>query len=231
MGTQVLHEAYRAGVKKHITLIGGCSYPADAPSPIKETTLLQGYPQVESASYALAKAMSYVQGEAYRRQYGFNSVVLVPGNMYGPHDNFDLRYSHVIPALIRKFFEAKVTGVSHVVAWGTGKPVRDFIYVEDACKAIVIAAERYDASDLINISSGMPTSIRELTELIAGIVGFRGEIIWDTTKPDGQMVKIFDNERMKSILGYQPTTSLRAGLENTVCWFEKNYDSIVKGYR
>ncbi|HOB33938.1 MAG TPA: NAD-dependent epimerase/dehydratase family protein, partial [Verrucomicrobiota bacterium] len=141
MGTMMLHECWRAGVRKYITLMGGCSYPAQAPSPIKETELFNGMPQPESAPYSLAKAMSAVQAEAYRRQHGFDAIVLVPGNLYGPHDNFDLANSHVIPALIRKFVDAKTNNQPEVVAWGTGKPTRDFVYVGDACRVILKAAE------------------------------------------------------------------------------------------
>lgn len=225
IGTMALHEAWRAGVKKFVTLMGGCSYPAKAPSPIKETELFNGYPQKESAPYSLAKAMSAVQAQAYRRQYGFNAIVLVPGNLYGPHDNFDLNNSHVIPALIRKYTEAKKSGAREVVAWGTGRPVRDFIYVQDACEAILLAAEKYDGADLINISSGQPVTIKELTEMIAELVGFEGSVVWDTSKPDGQMEKGFDVTRMKQVLGFECRTSLREGLRQTIAWFAENHQT------
>ena len=222
IGTMALHEAWRAGVKKFITLMGGCSYPAKAPSPIRETELFNGYPQMESAPYSLAKAMSAVQAQAYRQQYGFNAIVLVPGNLYGPHDNFDLNNSHVIPALIRKYTEARTSGAREVVAWGSGRPVRDFVYVKDACEAILLAAENYDGADLINISSGHPVTIRELTETIADLVGFEGRVVWDTSKPDGQMEKGFDVTRMKQSLGFECSTSLREGLRQTIAWFSAN---------
>lgn len=223
MGTTMLHESWRAGVEKYITLIGGCSYPATAPSPIAESELWNGYPQTESAPYSVAKKMSVVQAQAYRQQHGFNAVVLAPGNLYGPCDNFDLENSHVIPALIRKFHEARLKAQHEVTAWGTGRPVRDFIYVEDACEAIVKAAEVYDGGEIINISSGVQTSIRELVETVAEISGYRGDIRWDTTKPDGQMFKGFDVTRMHEWLGYHCRTSLREGLEKTIAWFEANY--------
>ena len=223
MGTTVLHEAWRAGVEKYITLMGGCSYPGQAPSPIKETELWKGYPQPESAPYSLAKAMSSVQAAAYRRQYGFNAIVLVPGNLYGPHDNFDLRNSHVIPALIRKVHEARTKGSDEIVMWGSGRPVRDFIYVKDACQAILLAAETYNGSDLINISSGVPVTIRELVETVVALSGFRGGIRWDTTKSDGQMLKGYDVSRMREWLGYAPPTLLREGLRQTIAWFETNH--------
>lgn len=222
MGTTVLHEAWRAGVKKFITLMGGCSYPAKASSPIKETDLFNGYPQVESAPYSLAKAMSSVQAEAYRRQHGFNAVVLVPGNLYGPHDNFDLKNSHVIPALIRKYTEARDAGAAEVSAWGSGRPVRDFVFVKDACEAILLSAETYDSPDLINISSGTPVTIRELTEMIAELVGFTGRVVWDASKPDGQMEKVFDVTRMKQRLGFECRTTLHDGLRQTIEWFKAN---------
>ena len=222
IGAMALNEAWRAGVKKFVTLMGGCSYPAKAPSPIKETELFNGYPQKESAPYSLAKAMSAVQAQSYRQQYGFNAIVLVPGNLYGPHDNFDLNNSHVIPALIRKYTEAKNSGAREVVAWGSGKPVRDFVYVKDACEAILLAAEKYDGADLINISSGQPVTIKELTEMIAELVGFEGRVVWDASKPDGQMEKGFDVTRMKQLLGFECRTSLREGLRQTIAWFTEN---------
>jgi len=225
MGTAMLHEAWRAGAQKYVTLMGGCSYPALAPSPIKETELWKGYPQVESAPYSLAKAVGAVQADAYRQQHGFNAVVLVPGNLYGPHDNFDLRSSHVVPALIRKIYEAKVKGAEEIVMWGTGRPVRDFIYVEDACEAIMLAIANYNASDLINISSGAPVTIRELVETTAAVCGYQGRVRWDTSKMDGQMVKGYDVTRMREWLGYNPPTTLREGLRKTIAWFEANYAS------
>lgn len=223
MGTMMLHESWQAGVRKYISLIGGCSYPATAPSPIAETELWNGYPQAESAAYSTAKKMSVVQAQAYRQQHGFNAVVLVPGNVYGPHDNFDLENSHVIPALIRKFHEAKVKGQNEVIAWGTGKPERDFIFIEDACEAILLAAEKHNSGDIINLSSGVQTTIKELVETVAGLVGYQGAIHWDTTKPDGQMYKGFDVTRMHDQLGFYCRFSLREGLEKTIDWFQKNY--------
>ena len=225
MGTTVLHEAWKAGVQKYVTLIGGCSYPATAPSPIRETEMWNGYPQAESAAYSVAKKMSIVQADAYRRQHGFNAVVLVPGNLYGPHDNFDLHASHVIPALIRKYHEARVNDQHEVVAWGTGKAVRDFIYVEDAADAIVHATATYDSSEIVNVSSGVQVTIRELVETIAELTGFDGEIRWDATKPDGQLYKGFDTTRMRERLGFQPATSLREGLAKTIAWYEANHES------
>jgi len=219
MGTLMLHESRRAGARKYITLMGGCSYPAHAPSPIKETELFNGMPQAESAPYSLAKAMSAIQAEAYRRQHKFNAIVLVPGNIYGPFDNFDLNNSHVIPALIRKFLEAKAAGKPEVVAWGSGRPTRDFVYIADVCEAIFLAAEEYNGSDIINLSSGRVVTIKELTETVAELTGYQGRVVWDTSKPDGQLYKGFDATRMKEILGYECRTSLRDGIKKTIEWY------------
>lgn len=223
MNTMVMHEAWEAGAQKYITLIGGCSYPANSPSPICETEMWNGYPQPESAPYSVAKKMNIVMAKAYRQQHGFDVIVLVPGNLYGPHDNFDLQNSHVIPATIRKFYEAKLSGNQEIVSWGTGKPVRDFVYVGDACEAILLAAQSYSGSEIINISSGKQTTIRELIETVAELIGYKGSIRWDTTKPDGQMYKGFDISRQKTWLGYEPRISLREGLQKTITWFEDNY--------
>ncbi|MBK9712868.1 MAG: GDP-L-fucose synthase [Kouleothrix sp.] len=219
MNTTMMHESFKAGVRKYITLIGGCSYPANAPSPISEDRLWNGYPQPESAPYSVAKKMNVTMAEAYRRQHDFDAIVLTPGNLYGPYDNFDLQNSHVIPALIRKFFTAQSSALEEVVVWGTGAPVRDFIYVGDACEAIVLAAETYSEPGIINISSGLQVTIRELAETLAEIVGYTGRIRWDTSKPDGQMYKGFDVARMHERLGYRCRTSLREGLRKTVDWF------------
>lgn len=222
INTLVLREAWRSGVAKLVTLIGGCSYPAQAPSPIRETELWNGYPQAESAAYSLAKRMVVVEAQAYREQHGFDAIVLVPGNVYGPHDNFDLASSHVIPALIRKVLEAVEAGRDEIVAWGSGRPLRDFVYVEDACRVIVGAAESYSRPDVVNISSGHAVTIRELVETVAELCGFDGRIAWDTSKPDGQMEKGFDVSRMKTWLGAECPTSLREGLARTVAWFKAN---------
>jgi GDP-L-fucose synthase len=223
METMMMHESWRAGVKKYITLMGGCSYPADAPNPIAETNMWNGYPQPESAPYSVAKKMNIPLAEAYWRQHGFDAIVLVPGNLYGPFDNYDLQNSHVIPATLRKFHEAKLQRVDEIVMWGSGTPVRDFIYVEDACEAILLAASNYSSSDIVNISSGVPTSIRELVELVAELTEYDGRIRWDLTQPDGQPRKLFDVRRMHERLGYQCRTSLREGLAKTIAWFRTHY--------
>ena len=225
MNTLVMHEAFCSGVEKYITLIGGCSYPANAPSPIAEESLWNGYPQPESAPYSVAKKMNVTMAEAYRTQHGFDAIVLVPGNIYGPFDNFDLQNAHVIPALLRKFYEAQVVGSEEVIVWGTGRAVRDFVYVGDVCEAIVIAAEMYSSSDIINISMGKQVTIRELVESIAAVTGYEGRIQWDKTKPDGQMYKGFDVTRLHQRLGFHGQTSLATGLQKTLTWFIENYET------
>jgi GDP-L-fucose synthase len=224
MGTMVMHEAYLAGVEKFIACMCGCSYPANATSPIAEDALWTGYPQPESAPYALANAMTLVQSQAYRVQYSFKSIVLLPGNMYGPYDNFSFEDSHVIPGLVRKFYEAKKKGFPEVVVWGSGRPTRDCVYVKDVARALVYAAEYYDSAETVNISSGTEVSIRELVETVARLMNFNGKITWDSTRPDGQMRKGFDITRMKEVLHLRCDTSLEDGLKETIAWFKANYD-------
>jgi GDP-L-fucose synthase len=222
LAANVVDAAWRSGVKKFVTLIGGCSYPSKAPSPIHEDQLWCGYPQPESAPYSLAKAMSVELCKSYRRQHGFDAIVLVPGNIYGPHDNFNLQSSHVIPALIRKYLEAQASGAKQVTAWGSGKPLRDFVYVGDACEGIALGARIHSGEEIINISSGTRVSIRELVETTAELCGFDGEIVWDSSKPDGQMDKGFDVSRMRELLGFECKTNLREGLVKTIEWYRAN---------
>jgi GDP-L-fucose synthase len=218
------------GLRKLVYPMGGCSYPAKATSPIGEDQMWQGYPQAESAAYSSAKKMGLVASEAYRQQYGLHSVVLIPGNMYGEYDNFRAQESHVIPALIRRFFEARCNGAREVVCWGSGKATRDFVYAGDVARAIPFFIEHYDSPNPVNISSGTTTSIRELAETVREIVGFSGELVWDASKADGQMFKIFDVTRMKG-LGLACDTPLSKGLERTVGWFAANYASQGDGLR
>jgi GDP-L-fucose synthase len=224
MCSLVMHEAKENKIEKFVGLMGGCAYPSDAPSPIKEEDMWNGYPQAESAGYSVAKKTMITQAKSYRKQFGFNAIVLIPGNIYGPYDNYSLENSHVIPALIRKYYEAKRDNKEEIVAWGTGKPTRDFVYIEDVAEAIIIALETYEGEDIINISSGTTISIKELVETIAKVVGYNGKITWDTTKPDGQLYKGFDVSRMKTILGFEPKNDLEMGLKKTIKWFEENYD-------
>jgi GDP-L-fucose synthase len=226
MGTQLLHESWRAGVKKFVTIGTVCAYPKFTPVPFHESDLWNGYPEETNAPYGLAKKMLLVQGQAYRQQYGFNSIYLLPTNLYGPRDNFDLETSHVIPALIRKFWAARQRGDAQVVAWGTGSPTREFLYVDDAAEGIALAAERYDKPDPVNIGSGTEISIRALTELIAELVGYQGEVVWDTTKPDGQPRRGLDTSRATEEFGFTATTSFRDGLKRTIDWYVENRERI-----
>lgn len=226
----VFEQAAKFGVKKMIYTMGGCSYPASATSPIDESQMWQGYPQPESAGYSSAKKMGIVASQSYRTQYGLNSVVLIPGNLYGEYDNFRNNESHVIPALLRRFYEAKLNQLEEVIMWGSGTPKRDFVYAEDVAKIIPYFIDNYNSSEPINISSGTTTSIKELAELIKKVTGFEGKLSWDTTKPDGQMVKIFDVSRLNS-LGLSCDTPLEIGLQKTVTWLSTNYQGKTDGIR
>ena len=220
MNLHTLHEAWRAGVKKLVTFMGGCSYPHDAKSPIGEDQMWNGYPQMESAGYSVAKKMLLTQSWAYRVQHGFNSVVLIPGNVYGEWDNFNLEEAHVIPALIRKYIEAGERGEEKMVAFGTGRPTRDFVYAGDVMATVPWFMKHYDRSEPVNISAGRRISIRELAETVKEVTGFQGRIEWDTTQPDGQMDKIFDVARLHS-LGLSCDTPLKEGLARTAEWFRE----------
>ena len=219
MGTQLFHEAWRTGVKKFVTIGTVCAYPKFTPIPFHEESLWDGYPEETNAPYGLAKKMLLVQGQAYRQQYSFDSIYLLPTNLYGPRDNFDLETSHVIPALIRKFAEAKERGDHQVVAWGTGSPTREFLYVDDAAEGILLATERYSKADPVNIGSGQEISIRSLTELVAELVGFEGEVIWDSSKPDGQPRRALDTSRAEQEFGFKAKTDFREGLTRTIEWY------------
>ena len=218
MNTHMLHDAQQAGVKKFVTFMGGCSYPSDARSPIDEGQMWAGYPQIESAGYSVAKKMLLTQSWAYRVQHGFNSIVLIPGNVYGEWDNFNLEEAHVIPALIRKYVEARDRQDPTITAFGTGKPTRDFVYAGDVMATIPWFIQNYNSSEPVNISAGRRISIRELAETVKKVTGFAGEIVWDTSKPDGQMDKIFDVTRLQS-LGLSCDTTLEDGLRRTTDWF------------
>lgn len=222
--------AARHKVKRMIYTMGGCSYPAKATSPIDESQLWNGYPQEESAGYSTAKMMGTVASRSYRTQYGLDSTVLIPGNMYGEYDNFRTLDSHVVPAMIRRYHEAELAGLDKVAMWGTGAPRRDFVYAADVARLIPQFIDTFDGSGPINISSGTETSIRELAETIAELVEFRGKIEWDTTKPDGQMVKIFDTTKLRG-LGMGCDTTLRDGLTKTITWFRRVYANADDGIR
>jgi GDP-L-fucose synthase len=218
INTALFHAAYKAGIKKLLTLMGGCSYPAKASSPIGEDQMWDGYPQAESAGYSVAKKIMLIQSAAYRQQYGFNSIVLIPGNVYGEWDNFNFESSHVIPALIRKYVEAAEQSKPEVIAFGTGRPTRDFVYAGDVAVTIPWFLTNYDTSEPVNISSGTRITIRELAETVKQVAGFKGRIVWDASKPDGQMDKIFDVTRLHG-LGLRCQTMLDQGLARTVKWF------------
>lgn len=222
MGTQLMHEAWKAGVRKFVTIGTVCAYPKFTPTPFREDLLWDGYPEETNAPYGLAKKMLLVQGQAYRDQYGFDAIYLLPTNLYGPDDNFDPASSHVIPALIRKFIEAKERGDAQVVAWGTGKATREFLYVDDAAEGIALAAEHYNKPEPVNIGSGFEISIRELTETIAKMTGFKGEVVWDHSKPDGQPRRALDTSRAAAEFGFKATTDFREGLAQTIRWYESS---------
>ncbi|HMP75534.1 MAG TPA: GDP-L-fucose synthase [Kiritimatiellia bacterium] len=220
MNTAVFDAAFKAGVRKFLTLMGGCSYPAHATSPIGEDQMWNGLPQIESAGYSVAKKMLLIQSWAYRVQHGFNSVVLIPGNVYGEWDNFNLEQAHVIPAMIRKYIEAQEAGRPTMTAFGSGKPTRDFVYAGDVAATIPWFLANYDSSEPVNISAGRRISIRELAETVKRTTGFSGEIVWDASKPDGQMDKIFDVAKLRA-LGLACDTTLEEGLRRTIAWFRE----------
>jgi len=219
MGVQLMEQARLRGIKKFVAVGTICSYPKMTPVPFREEALWDGYPEETNAPYGLAKKMMLVQSQAYRRQYGFHSIFLLPVNLYGPGDNFNPRSSHVIPALIKKCLDAVQRGEGEIVVWGTGKATREFLYVEDAAKAILLAAERFDKSDPVNIGSGFEISIRDLAELIVELTGFKGRIVWDTEKPDGQPRRMLDVSRARREFGFEAETPFRKGLEKTISWY------------
>jgi GDP-L-fucose synthase len=226
MGMQCLHEGYLRNIEKFVAIGTICAYPKFTPVPFKEEDLWNGYPEETNAPYGLAKKMMLVQSQAYRKQYGFNSIFLLPVNLYGPGDNFDPKSSHVIPALIKKMVDAqKIQNPKSkiqnqkVVVWGTGKATREFFYVEDAAEAIVLATEKYNKSDPVNIGAGFEISIKELVELIVELTGFKGRIIWDTSKPDGQPRRMLDTTKAFKEFGFKAKTDFRRGLKKTIEWY------------
>jgi GDP-L-fucose synthase len=225
--THMFEQCARHRVRRLLVPIGGCSYPANARSPIREEEMWNGYPQQESAAYSVAKKMALVLHDAYSRQHSLDSVVVVPGNLYGEHDNFNLAESHVLPAMIRKFHAAKLDRQAKLVFWGTGRPLRDFVYVGDVTSLFPYFLFEYNRDSPINLSSGTSISIRELAETIASIVGYQGTMEWDTTYPDGQMVKIFSVEKLGSF-GKSCPTSLKEGLRKTIAWYEANYPDGIR---
>jgi GDP-L-fucose synthase len=226
MGTQLMEIGRRRGVEKFVALSTICAYPKHAAIPFREEDLWKGYPEETNAPYGLAKKMMLVQAQAYRQQYGFNAIVLFPVNLYGPGDNFDLHSSHVIPALIRKCIDAQARGDSRVVLWGDGSPSREFLYVDDAACAILLAAEHYNGSEPVNVGTGQEISIQALANMIADAVGFQGEIVWDRTQPNGQPRRCLEVSRAKQYFGFQATTKLPDGILRTIAWFRANREEI-----
>ncbi|HBA86047.1 MAG TPA: GDP-fucose synthetase [Verrucomicrobia bacterium] len=222
MGVQLVEECRKAGIAK-MTLAGTiCAYPKITPIPFREENLWQGYPEETNAPYGLAKKMLLVQSQAYRQEYGFNSIFLLPVNLYGPRDNFNPDSSHVIPALIKKAVEARDSGADHMVCWGTGAATREFLYVEDCARAVVLASEKYNGSEPVNIGSGMEISIHDLVHVVAKVVGFKGEIVWDKTKPDGQPRRCLDTGRAREYFGFTANTPFEEGLRKTYEWYVEN---------
>lgn len=219
MGIQLLEQARRCGVEKVVLVGTVCGYPKYTQVPFKEEDFWNGYPEETNAPYGLAKKMLLVQAQAYREQYGFNAIYLIPVNLYGPGDNFDPATSHVIPALIRKCVEATEEGKDEIVVWGTGQVSREFLYVEDAAEAIVLVAERYNKADPVNLGSGTEITITELVDLIATLAGFQGKIVWDPTRPDGQPRRCLDTSRADREFGFKATTEFREGLHHTIDWY------------
>jgi GDP-L-fucose synthase len=220
MGADLMHESWRAGVDKFVAIGTICAYPKYTPVPFKEENLWDGYPEETNAPYGIAKKMLLVQAQAYRQQYGFNVIYLLPVNLYGPRDNFDLETSHVIPALIRKFIEAQSSKTPTVTVWGDGSPTREFLYVEDCAKAIALATERYNKSNPVNIGAGFEISIKDLVHLIADMTDFKGEIIWDTSKPGGQPRRCLDTTRAEREFGFKAKISFKEGLRQTIEWYQ-----------
>ena len=219
MGVQLIEQGRLHGIEKFVAIGTICAYPKFTPVPFKEDDIWNGYPEETNAPYGLAKKMLLVQSQAYRQQYGFNAIYLLPVNLYGPGDNFDPEYSHVIPALIKKVFDAKEKGERSIVAWGTGQASREFLYVEDAAEGIVLATDKYDKPDPVNLGAGFEITIRELVELICELADFNGTIKWDTSKPDGQPRRCLDTSRAKKEFGFVARTDFREGLKRTIEWY------------
>jgi GDP-L-fucose synthase len=221
MGVQLMEEARLHGVKKFVATGTICAYPKFTPVPFREDDLWNGYPEETNAPYGLAKKMMLVQSQAYREQYGFNSIFLLPVNLYGPRDNFDLESSHVIPALIRKCVEAVRSGADEIVCWGTGSATREFLHADDCAEGVLLATERYDKSDPVNLGAGFEISIRDLTEKICNLTGFRGRIVWDSSKPDGQPRRCLDTTRAEREFGFRARIGFDEGLRQTIEWYKQ----------
>ena len=219
MGVQLQHRAWETGIEKFVGIGTICAYPKFTPVPFNENNLWDGYPEETNAPYGLAKKMLLVQAQSYRQQYGYNAIFLLPVNLYGPGDNFNPNSSHVIPALIRKCLEANEAGLKEIVVWGDGSPTREFLYVEDAAEGILLAAEKYDGPEPVNLGSGFEISIRDLVELIASLTGYKGSLVWDATKPNGQPRRALDVKRARDYFGFQAKMKFHEGLKNTIEWY------------
>jgi GDP-L-fucose synthase len=226
MGVPLLHRAWETGVEKFVAIGSICSYPKFTPLPFKEENLWDGYPEETNAPYGLAKKMLLVQAQAYRQQYNYNTIYLMPVNLYGPCDNFDLQTSHVIPALIRKCIEAQERGDKQITAWGDGSPTREFLYAPDAADGIIAAAENYNGSEPVNLGSGQEISIKDLMETIARMTGFEGEIVWDTSKPNGQPRRALDTSRAVEYFGWRAATPFEEGLRETIAWYREEGNQV-----
>ncbi|MEO8356247.1 MAG: GDP-L-fucose synthase [Chloroflexota bacterium] len=226
MGVELMHQAYKNGVGKFVAIGTVCAYPKFTPVPFREDDLWIGYPEETNAPYGLAKKMMLVQAQAYRQQYGFNAIFLLPVNLYGPRDNFNLKSSHVIPALIRKAVEATERGDKEMPAWGDGSPTREFLYVEDAADAIVTAAQEYNGDQPVNLGSGYEISIKDLSEMIVRMTGFNGQLVWQPDKPNGQPRRGLDVSRAKELFGWSAQVPFEEGMRRTIKWFKENRDKI-----
>lgn len=222
MGVELMEQARRMGIDKFVAIGTICAYPKFCPVPFKEDNIWNGYPEETNAPYGLAKKMLLVQSQAYRQQYGFNSIYLLLVNLYGPGDNFAWENSHVIPALIRKCVEAKALGTKQITVWGTGRATREFLYVDDAARGIILAAEKYNSSQPVNLGAGFEISIKKLADLIVKLTKFKGEIIWDATKPDGQPRRCLDTTRARREFGFEAKVPFETGLKRTIAWYERN---------
>lgn len=226
MGVQLMHESWKRSIEKFVAIGTICAYPKFTPVPFKEEDLWNGYPEETNAPYGLAKKMLLVQSQSYRQQYGFNSIFLLPVNLYGPGDNFNPASSHVIPALIRKCVQAVDEGSQEIEVWGDGSPTREFVYVEDAAEGILLATEKYNDSEPVNIGSGFEISIKDLIYLIADLTGYKGSFHWDTSKPNGQPRRCLDTNRAKNYFGFEAQVSFKEGLKHTVAWYQENKGRI-----
>jgi GDP-L-fucose synthase len=233
MGAQLMEEGRKMGIQKFVAIGTVCAYPKMTPVPFREDDLWNGYPEETNAPYGIAKKALIVQAQSYRKQYGFNAISLLAVNMYGPRDNFDPKSSHVIPALIKKCCDAIDKGKREIVVWGTGRPTREFLYVEDCAEAIVRATEMYDLPEPVNVGAGFEISIRELVDLVVALTGFKGEIRWDSSQPDGQPRRGLDTSRAEQTFGFRSTTNFREGLKKTIHWYrekQRSRETVLSTY-